>query len=235
VARRDKEGGQSGYDSTPSIHTKDDTRLAGMPQHPVPPGGRMPDLGLAEFNVASGSSIQAMPDIPKPTVVWPALSGSTEMLGHDPTNPVPAAPNLAGRDGIPTSPAGMHGPDYGQPDWGSLNQSLQPGDFSNPVAADYRPENSTEPYSPTGTGYNHPTGLDIQTNPFAVDPVLSSYGTTDLPSGLNAISSPQANDPHLPDLQNPMIGLPVQMKERPGDTNVDGASRRERRTDRGLY
>lgn len=231
MARRDKEG-KSGYDSTPSIHTRDDVRLAGTPTHPVPPGGRVPELGLAEFNVASGSSLQTMPDNPRPEVIYPALSGSTEMLGHDPTNPVPGAPNLAGCEGIPTPPSGMHGPDYGEPDWQSLKPSLGPGDFSNPTAADFRPENAAEHYSPTGVGYNHPPGLDIRADPYGQDPTLSSYLTTDVPSGLDVITSPTAPSPGQPDMQSSIIGLPVQMKERPGDTDVSGAGRRERR---GMY
>lgn len=195
MARGSREGGS--FDSTPSIHTRDDVKLSG------------------NFDVASGSSLQAMPDYPKPDIVWPALSGSVDNMGYEPTNPSPPAPNLASSPG--PEPTGTHGPDYGQPDWGSLNPSLQSEDLSNPTALDYRPESAGEPMSPSGMGYNHPTGLDIRPDPYQVDPMVSGYLAAEIPNGLTVINDPTAPNPGQADLQNPMIGLPVQMQGRPGE------------------
>src|SRR5690242_4050534 len=97
------------------------------PVHPLPPGGRMPNLNLAGsdgFNVANCQSIQSQPDPAKPTPYEPVLSGSPDLGGIDPAMPVPVL-NLAGVEGVPTPeqlarPAidnAIHLPDFGQPNF----------------------------------------------------------------------------------------------------------------------
>ena len=112
----------------PSVHVVDDEKLQGQYQEPIPPGGSMPQLGLAGegINVASGESFQAQPDPPKPEIVWPSLSGSPDCGGYDPSNPAPCAPGLAGVDDGYSFPAdgAIHQPDYSIPDFNSLNLGL---------------------------------------------------------------------------------------------------------------
>ena len=97
----------------PSVHVVDDERLKGEYQEPIPPRGNLPKLNLAGadgINVASGSSFQAMPDVPRPEIVWPELSSPPEsiyMMGYESSSPAPPAPNLAGIDGVP-SPAELN-------------------------------------------------------------------------------------------------------------------------------
>src|SRR5271157_4878184 len=126
MARPNEDDNQFGIKS---VHVVDDEKLQDQYQDPIPPGGSKAQLNLAEspgFNVASGQSFQAMPTPIKPDIVWPTLSGSPDMGGVDDANPSPPAPNLAGVGGGFDFPADgtIHQPDYGQPDWASLNQGL---------------------------------------------------------------------------------------------------------------
>ena len=66
-------------DDNTSVHVVDDEKLTDTYTEPIPPGGSLPQLNLADssgFDVASGQSFQAMPDATKPDIVWPTLSGS---------------------------------------------------------------------------------------------------------------------------------------------------------------
>src|SRR5947209_17852267 len=103
MKRETREKYDGNFDSTPSDHVPDNVQLKNQPQHPLPPGGRMPTLNLAGadgLNVASGYSIQSMPDPGKPEPYTPVLHGSPDMGGIDPQAPVPML-NLAGVEGVP--------------------------------------------------------------------------------------------------------------------------------------
>lgn len=213
----------------PSVHVVNDEQLKGSWQEPIPPGGAMPQLGLAgHFDVASGVAFQAMPDPGKPEIVWPALSGSPECGGYDPSNPSPPAPNLAGVGGGYDFPAdgAIHQPDYDQPDWASLNQGLKgsTNDIDN-GSITYSPggEWGADPDLPDLTEYNKPMGLDFhQSSPadiFKPDPVTGDLRDDDVPGGIAIINHPADEDPPLPDLQNPQLEPQVRMapEDRPGD------------------
>jgi hypothetical protein len=213
----------------PSVHVVDDEKLVDQYAEPIPPGGQMPQLDLAQppgIDVASGSSFQPMPDYPKPDIVWPALSGSPECGGVDPSNSSPAAPDLAGcGGGFDTPTPDVIQPDWGQPDWASLNQGLKGGsdDISN-ASINYAPlgEFGPDPAHPDLTDYNNPMGLDFYpesySNLWQPDPSLDGDAMNpDIPSGIHVIGDPETPDPQLPDLQDPQFSLDLQMDGRPGD------------------
>ncbi|MBV9228013.1 MAG: hypothetical protein JOZ18_01780 [Chloroflexi bacterium] len=194
------------------------------PAHPLPPGGQMPDLNLAGvdgFNVASGYSIQSMPDPGKPMPYAPTLSGSPEMGGIDPQAPIPTL-NLAGVEGVPPpaqlarpAPNIINPPDFGVPDFSQPD--LKPYDLTGP-GIDYSPEYAPDPMLPDLTDYSQPIGLDIQRNDLlAVDPPLSDLLRYDVPDGITISHDPLDADPLVPDLQNPQLTQDVHMSQRPGD------------------
>src|SRR5436305_5410066 len=99
-----------------------------------------PDLnlvGIDGWSVASGRSIQAMPEPIKPPVTMPSLSGSPDLGGIDPAQPIPRL-NLAGSEGFPApiqlaQPAdsgSIHTPDFGLPDMDGVD--LRPYDLVAP-------------------------------------------------------------------------------------------------------
>jgi hypothetical protein len=211
----------------PSVHVVDDEKLQGQYQEPIPPGGSMPQLGLAGegINVASGESFQAQPDPPKPEIVWPSLSGSPDCGGVDPTNSSPPAPDLAGcGGGFSQAASGPILPSYGQPDWSSLNLGLVGGsdDIAN-SAINYSPggEWGMDPANPDVTDYRHPMGLEFhQSSPadiFKPDPVTGDLTDPEIPGGISVIDHPADPDPMVPDLQNPQLTPDVTMQGRPGD------------------
>jgi len=227
MARKEEDDNQF---AIPSVHVKSDEQLVDTMAHPTPPGGALPDLNLAEspdFNVASGVSYQPMPDQPKPEIVWPTLSGSPECGGYDPSNPAPAAPNLAGCGGGFDFPADgqLHQPDYGQPDWASLNQGLI-GTSDDLAQAklnySYGSEFAPDPLNPDLTDYNKPMSMyfypESYANLWKPDPTLDGdVMNPDIPNGIHGIRDPEQPDPQLPDLQDPQFSLDLQMQGRPGD------------------
>jgi hypothetical protein len=230
--------------SIPSVHVVDDEKLKGSIEYPMPPGGALPSLDLAQspgINVASGSSYQPMPDPPRPEITWPELSGTPEeigMMGYDSSNPAPPAPNLAGVDGVP-SPAQLNAepsftvpailPDYGLPDFASLNVALQPYNLVAPgIHMDARAEFDDDPALPDTQDYNQPCGLAIHDDdsPEAwerPDPLLGDLTAYDLPGGVSVIRSPLEPDPMLPDLQMPQLTQDREMapSDRPGNLDSD--------------
>lgn len=216
--------------SIPSVHVVDDEKLQDELKHPVPPGGNLPQLNLADspgFSVASGKSFQAMPEPIKPDIVWPDLSGSSECGGYDPSNPAPPAPGLAGcmDNGFSTPASSPILPDYGLPDFASLNKSLI-GTSEDLAQAkiDYSPggEFGPDPMNPDLTDYRKPMGLDFYpesySNLWAPDPSLDGDATNpDIPSGIAVINHPEDPDPSVQDLQNPQLELQVKMDGRPGE------------------
>ena len=199
------------------------------PAHPLPPGGQMPDLNLAGadgFNVASGYSIQSMPDPGKPMPYTPTLSGSPEMGGIDPRAPIPTL-NLAGVEGVPPpaqlakhTPNITHAPDFGIPDFSQPD--LKSYDLTGPgIDYAYGSEYAPDPLLPDLTDYSHPIGLDIQRNDLlAVDPPLPDLLRYDIPDGITVYHHPLDADPLLPDLQNPQLTQDVHMSQRPGDLDA---------------
>ena len=204
------------------------------PEHPLPPGGRMPDLNLAGsngFNVASGQSIQ--PDPVKPVPYVPVLSGSPDMGGIDPAMPVPVL-NLAGVEGVPT-PAqlarpttdnAIHLPDSGLPDF--TQPELKPGSTAaSGISFDQQAEFSADPMLPDLTEYRRPYGLDIHnlngdgSALFQPDPLLSDLLDYEVPSGATISHDPLAPDPLVLDLQQPQMIPNVEMQARPGDLDPD--------------
>lgn len=201
------------------------------PAHPLPPDGQLPDLNLAGsagFSVASGQSIQSMPDPGKPLPSIPILSGSPDLGGIDPAAPVPSL-NLAGVEGVPplsqlVRPASgnMHNPDFGQPDFSQPN--LEPGNLIAPgITLDQRAEFAPDPMVPDLAAYRQPYSLDIhafageQAELFRPDPQLGDLLAYEVPSGASVNRDPLASDPLLPDLQQPQLTQDVEMSSRPGD------------------
>jgi hypothetical protein len=211
----------------PSVHVVDDEKTQGNWQEPIPPGGQMPDLNLAGsdgFNVASGQSFQTQPDLPRPPITWPTLSGSPDYGGYDATNPSPPAPDLACctncTDYMPAQTAIQ--PDYGCPDWQSLNVALQPYDLDAGMNLNSGGEWAPDPSNPDLTDYNKPMGLDFYPQSYAnlwqPDPVLDAdLLSPDIPGGIPVVDHPDLPDPLLPDLQNPQMTPDVVMQNRPGD------------------
>ncbi len=201
-----------------------------MPTYPMPPGGKMPDLNLAggSMNVASGNSIQAMPDPGKPVPSEPVLSGSPLMGGIDPQTLIPVL-NLAGVEGVPTptqllrsAPGTINPPDYGQPDFSV--PALKSYDLTGP-GIDYRPDFQPDPDIPNLAEYRHPNGLDIQdTNIWAIDPLLSDATQYEIPDGITVYHHPDQPDPSLPDLQHPQLTQDAYMLTRPADLADDALS-----------
>ncbi len=208
------------------------------PVHPVPLGGNIPQMNLAGvdgFNVASGYARQPMPDPGKPAPYDPVLSGSPECGGYDPANPSPAAPNLAGIEGMPTKAyiADMKpgtwkqnvGGDYIAPS--TYNPTTRPYDLTEPgidygIGGEFGPD----PMLPDLTQYNQPMGLDIHNivgtgDPlWRPDPVLGDLTDFDVVSGLEVTNHPLDPDPTVPDLQNPQLVQDAHMLDRPGDLDA---------------
>ena len=86
-------------DSTGSVYVVP-SNPAPSPAYPLPPGGQIPNLGLA-VGPAAGPGLQPMPDPGRPDPINYTLVGDPYMGGYEPSNPAPAAPNLAGVDGWP--------------------------------------------------------------------------------------------------------------------------------------
>src|SRR5579859_8108591 len=183
------------------------------PAHPLPAGGKMPELNLAGadgLNVASGKSIQSMPDPGKPELTMPTLHGSPEMGGIDPQTPIPSL-NLAGVEGVPAPAELMRGEQSGaihQPNYVAPNMTmpeLQSHDLSIPGIT-YVSQYVPDPAMPDLTEYRQPYGLDIQSNAIgAVDPQVAELLHYDAPAGLTIIHDPAQADPARPDLQEPQL------------------------------
>jgi hypothetical protein len=206
------------------------------PEHPLPPGGYMPDLNLAGstgFNVASGQSIQSQPDPGKPLPSMPVLSGSPDLGGIDPALPVPVL-NLAGVEGVPppaqlarpSTDNAIHQPDFGLPDFSPTE--LKASATATPaISFDQQTEFAADPMLPDLTEYHRPYGLDIHNlngdgnTLFRPDPLLADLLDYEVPSGAAVCHDPQAPDPLVPDLQQPQMTLDVEMQERPGDLAAD--------------
>jgi hypothetical protein len=191
----------------------------------------MPDLNLAGVNgwsVASGRSIQPMPDPGRPVPYVPELHGSPELGGIDPAQPIPRL-NLAGVDGVPApaqlarpAPTTLHQPDYGAPD--TTQPHLQTANVADDgVSFEPRAEFEPDPLLPDLDEYARPYGLDIRNLPgegsglFAPDPPLDDLLDYDVPGGAAVCRDPLAPDPLLPDLQALQLPQEVHMSERPGD------------------
>lgn len=199
------------------------------PQYPLPPGGQLPALnltGVDGFNVASGSSVQSMPDPGKPVPYIPVLHGSPTMGGIDPQTPIPTL-NLAGVEGVPSpsqlvepSPNQVNAPDFGKPDFSQ--PGLQSYDLTAP-GINYSPSSAfaPDPMLPDLTEYRHPYGLDVynqgSTDLFMPDPLMGALLADNLPKGLTVVHNPQEPDALMPDLQHPQLTQDVHMTERPGD------------------
>ena len=208
------------------------------PQHPLPPGASIPDLNLAGadgLNVASGHSVQSMPDPGRPAPYVPELHGSPDLGGIDPAQPVPRL-NLAGVDGVPAPaqlarpvPTVLHQPDYGAPNMTQPSlQTANVADDGNPAwgaGNDFEPraEFEPDPLLPDLDEYARPYGLDIHNAQgkgsavLAPDPLLSDLLDYDVPGGAAISRDLLAPDPLLPDLQAPQLSQEVHMSERPGD------------------
>lgn len=195
------------------------------PLFPLPPGGHLPDLHLAGsgLNVASGMSVQPMPDPGKPDPYTPVLHGSPERGGIDPAAPVPVL-NLAGVEGVPTPdelvrplPETLNTPDFGFPDFSE--PPLQMFDLTEPaINYAYGDEFAPDPLIPDLTSYRRPYGLDVRdTSLWAADPPLTDLLAYELPNGITVHHDPTEPDPTLPDLQHPTLTQAVHMQGRPAD------------------
>jgi hypothetical protein len=217
--------------SIPSVHVADDEQLRGELQHPTPPGGALPQLNLAGIDgikVASGQAFQSMPDPGKPAPPEYELTSPPEsiyMMGYEPSNPATPAPGLAGvDDGYQSLTDGETiQPNYGVPDFGSLNVALQPYNLVAPgIHMDARAEFEDDPALPDTEDYNQPCGLDIHDDDSPAawlrpDPLLGDLTAYDIPGGIDVIRSPLEPDPMMPDLQEPQLTQDREMQDRPGE------------------
>jgi len=232
-------------DSTESIFVQQTPSTGEIligPGYPNPPDGRMPDLNLAGASGwpnSTGASIQVMPSPDPPQIYYPVLTGDPCMGGYEPSNPAPPAPNLAGVDGTPQvtmaavakknsgwSASDVIQPDYIEPDYASLRQSVQPFNLIAPgIHLETYEEFEPDPMNPDLTDYNRPVGLDVHnivgTGPalFKPDPLLGDLLSYDIPNGADVNNNPLTPDPNLPDLQPDQMQLTpdVVMTGRPGD------------------
>lgn len=223
-------------DSTESKFVNPISNNVPNPAYPTPPGGLTPDLKLAQWPAQQGASIQPMPDPGKPDPINYQLVGDPVMGGYEPSNPAPAAPNLAGVEGWPPAvsslvPAGgmfpgvsghIIGPQYGRPD--TSEPALQMANLAaDGISFEPRKEFDPDPVNPDLESYNKPMGLAFHNVTGDVndllrpDPVLADLLHPDLPDGIRTVSHPLAPDPLLPDLQDPQLNQAVHMLDRPGD------------------
>src|SRR5262249_51347033 len=149
-------------------------------------------------------------------VTMPVLSGSPELGGIDPAQPIPRL-NLAGRDGSPLATqvahvadpasASIHTPDFKLPDMEVPD--LHPYDLVAPgIDYAYERQFKPDPRAPDLSEYAHPHGLDIhglaggRADLFQPDPIMDGQLQA-LPDGLALLDDPLRSDPTLPDLQHP--------------------------------
>ncbi len=211
-------------------HSMDD--LVG-PAYPLVPGGRVPELNLAGvdgFNVASGQSIQRMPDPVAPAPVSFSVQGSPELGGIDPQTPIPEL-NLAGVEGVPSptqlaqsGATSIHQPDFGTPDF--TQPKLQPYDLTGPgITQVQNPLFASDPLLPDLNEYRRPYGLTFHNQNdgemFKPDPPVDDLLHFEVPQGISVRRDVQAPDPLLPDLQHPQLTQAVHMQQRPGDLGAD--------------
>jgi hypothetical protein len=206
------------------------------PVYPLPPGGQWPELNLAgadwpNMNVASGHSIQPMPDPGKPIPKMPALHGNPEMGGIDPASLIPHL-NLAGVDGVPpasaiahdkTGPLELIPPTFQAPvaDTTTLNTANVADDL---ISFEPRSEYSPDPALPDLSGYTRPFGLDMHVGPMEFwkpDLPKGDLLHYDVPEGMSVMHHPRQADPLVPDLQHPILDQQVTMHERPAAMSTD--------------
>jgi hypothetical protein len=201
------------------------------PTYPLTPGARVPELNLAGvdgLNVASGQSIQSMPDPVAPPMPAPlSLQGSPEVGGIDPQTPIPVL-NLAGVEGVPsptqlaqTDSKQIHEPDFGLPDF--IQPSMQAYDLTEPGLTQIQnPLYAPDPLLPDLDEYRQPYGLTIHNRASggAADPFLDDLLRYDTPQGITILRDIYAPDPLLPDLQHPQLTQDVHMKQRPADLDA---------------
>ncbi len=197
------------------------------PAYPHVSGERMPELNLAGtdgFNVASGQSIQPMPDPVAPMPMPLTLQGSPELGGIDPQTPIPAL-NLAGVDGVPspaqlaqTDATQIHEPDFGLPDF--MQPGLQPYDLTGPGITQFQnPLFASDPLLPDLDDYRQPYGLTIHKRATSElpDPPLDDLQRYHVPQGMTIQRDMQAPSPLIPDLQHPQLTQDIHMEQRPAD------------------
>lgn len=205
-----------------------------MIEYPGVPGQDVPDLGLAQYGVATPqtqiytNSDSTGPDMCEP----PPLVGEDEIgsMGIDPAEPYNhlqlandfevktpaelAAPAGIGQVNSPT----WHEPDMSVP-------SLQAGDLTGP-GIDHVGELEPDPHTGDLLQFAHPGGLDIHAaseQNQAPDPMLPDLDEYDRPAGLT-MPDETTPDPTLPDLQQPELEQDVHMTDRPGDLAADALS-----------
>lgn len=203
------------------------------PAYPLVPGGRVPELNLAGvdgFNVASGESIQHMPDPVAPAPVSFSVQGSPDLGGIDPRTPIPEL-NLAGVEGVPSpvqlaqaEATSIHQPDFGTPDF--AQPQLRPYDLTEPgITQVQNPLFASDPLLPDLNEYRQPYGLTFHNQStdetFQPDPLLDDLLCYEVPSGVLVRRDVQAPDPLVPDLQHPQLTQDVHMQQRPGDLDAN--------------
>ena len=193
----------------------------------------MPELNLAGadgFNVASGQSIQHMPDPIAPAPVSFSVQGNPELGGIDPQTPIPEL-NLAGVEGVPSpmqlaqsGATSTHQPDFAIPDF--TQPELQPYDLAEPgITQVQNPLFASDPLLPDLNEYRRPYGLTFHNQNdgeiFKPDPPVDDLLHFEVPQGMAVRRDVQVPDPLLPDLQHPQLTQAIHMQQRPGDLDAD--------------
>lgn len=207
------------------------------PPYPSVQGQAVPDLGLAQYGVATPETqLYTNSDSTGPIIKpLPEL----DSLDHDPGRDIPmmgidpAVPyyhlNLAGEMGVPSpaqlaepaGPGGVIEPTFCAPDM--CVPDLMPGDLTGP-GIDHVNELEPDPQTGDLLQFAQSGGLDIHTASgltMPPDPALPDLDEYDRPAGLEMQQNIIAPDPLLPDLQSPKLEREVHMSDRPGDLASD--------------
>ena len=204
------------------------------PQYPSVQGQDVPDLGLAQYGVATDkTAIYPNSDSTGPVKTeLPPLDdgdpyGSLNQMGIDPKipyfdlelaneTPLTSPAQLAAPQGIGkvTAPT-FYAPDTSVP-------NLMMGDLTGPGIDNPDPL-GIDPYAGDLLDFDKPGGLSIMAatrDPVTIEPTNPDLSAYDRPDGLG-MPGPVMVDPDLPDLQSPQLTQDIHMTDRPGDLAAD--------------
>jgi len=206
------------------------------PSYPSVQNQQVPDLGLAQYSVATPQTAiytnsDSTPPVMRPLPELDSLDHDPgvdiPMMGFDPNVPyyhlelandheIMTPAQLAAPQGI----GAVVGPTFIAPDM--CVPDLKIAD----LAADeieHHNEWEPDPTLPDLLDFDKPGGLDItaaSSNPLAIDPMAPDLSEYDRPAGLE-MPGPLVADPAMPDLQEPQLEQDVHMSGRPGDLAPD--------------
>ncbi|HVT97045.1 MAG TPA: hypothetical protein VHE33_06025 [Acidobacteriaceae bacterium] len=200
------------------------------PLYPSVQGQSIPDLGLAQYGVATPQThLSTTSDSTPPMMCVPELMGdarSIHQMGIDPEVPyyhlelandhkIMTPAQLAAPQGI----GDVNAPTFDAPEMGV--PGLRAGDLTGP-GIDHVGEFEPDPHTGDLLQFAQPGGLEIHaaSTRLTSDPMLPDLGEYDRPAGLEMLNE-MMPDPTLPDLQQPQLEQNVHMIGRPGDLASD--------------